>query len=232
MKRFFLTTILVFMLSVLVIGPASAQKGKVNIKGEVIAVGDDGTLTILSNKGETFVVTVPVTFYKSTIKKGDSVLIKAIAGDGGTWLAQSIKQVGNGNNDDDKDENEADDKDQAEGSKDNSAYCADGKQEKPHPFAAKMAERYGVTEDWVMGYFCNGYGMGTIMLALRTSQIASQVEGLNADPDALLNALRDESTNDNGIGWGNLWKDLGLIGNEKNGQSPPGLLKKPDKKNK
>lgn len=222
MKRFFLTTVLVFLLSLLVVGTASAQKGKVNIKGEVTAVGA-GTLTILSNKGETFIVTVPVTLKMSTIKVGDSVLIKAIAGDGGSWLAQSIKQVGNGTNDDgDKDDDEVEDEDKAEGSKDNSAYCADGKQEKPHPLAAKMAERYGVTEDWVMGHFCSGYGMGAIMLALRTSQI----EGLGANPDALLAGRA------NGIGWGNLWKDLGLIGNEKNGQSPPGLLKKPDKKNK
>jgi len=124
--------------------------------------------------------------------------------------------------DEDKDENEVDDDDLEEGSKLNSAYCKDGKQEKPHPLAAKMAKRYDVTEDWVMGYFCNGYGMGAIMLALKTSQI----DGIAADPDFLLTERA------NGVGWGNIWKNIGLIGSEREGHSPPGLLKKPEKKNK
>jgi len=100
----------------------------------------------------------------------------------------------------------------------NSAYCAEGKQDKPHPFATKMAERYGVSEGWIMGYFCDGYGMGQIMLALKTGEI----EGIGADPEILL----DERAN--GLGWGVIWKGLGLIGSEREGHSPPGLLKRPD----
>ena len=233
MKRILVATVLVLVISLLAVGPVAAQKGKLNIKGEVKAV-TASTLTILSNKGETFTVTVLEGFDTSTIHEGDSVLVKAVAADGGGWLAQSIKLVGNNNGNDDKndaDENEDEDEngneiepdnDDAEGSKDNGAYCADGKQEKPHPLAARLAERYGVTEDWVMDHFCDGYGMGAIMLALKTSQI----EGVDTDPDTLLSGRA------NGVGWGNLWKDLRLIGNEKDGHSPPGLLKKPDKKNK
>ena len=41
-----------------------------------------------------------------------------------------------------------------------------------------------------MGYFCNGQGMGAIMLALKTSQLSG------ADPDSLL-AMRAA-----GEGWG------------------------------
>ena len=62
-----------------------------------------------------------------------------------------------------------------------------------------------------MDYFCDGYGMGQIMLALKTSQI----EGLEANADTLL------SERANGIGWGVIWKELGLIGNEKDRHSPP-----------
>ena len=102
--------------------------------------------------------------------------------------------------------------------KKNSAFCADGRQEKPHPLAARLADRYGVTEGWVMEYFCGGYGMGQIMLALKTSEI----EGIDVDADTLL------AERANGIGWGNIWKKLGLIGSEKDGHSPPGLRKKPD----
>ena len=122
----------------------------------------------------------------------------------------------------DEDENEVEDEDREEGSKLNSAYCVEGKQEKTHPLATKLAERYGVTEQWVMGYFCDGYGMGAIMLALKTSQI----DGIDATPEALL------TERSNGVGWGNIWKSIGLIGSERAGHSPPGLLKKPDKKNK
>jgi len=61
MKRIAITTILVLMLSVLVTGPVSAQKGKVNINGQVTEVGG-GTITVLTNKGETFVVSLPAGF--------------------------------------------------------------------------------------------------------------------------------------------------------------------------
>ena len=150
----------------------------------------------------------------TSIQKGDFVLVKGRIDEDGSVTAESIKLLGNGNDKDDGDEDE----DQAEGGKDNSAYCADGKQEKPHPLAAKLADRYDVTEEWVMDYFCDGYGMGQIMLALKTSEL----DGIDADPDFLL------AERANGIGWGNIWKDLGLIGNEKEGHSPPGLLKKSD----
>ena len=212
MKRIFLTALLILLLSMLVVGPASAKNDRINIKGEVTEVGA-GTITVLSNKGISYVVTVPDGFDLTTVQVGDSVLIKGHLGEDDSVTAETIRLVGKGNGKDD-----GDDKEQADGGKSNSAYCADGKQEKPHPFAAKMAERYGVTEEWVMEYFCDGYGMGQIMLALKTGEI----EGIDADPASLL------TERSNGVGWGNIWKGLGLIGSEREGHSPPGLLKKPD----
>jgi len=217
MKRIVITTMLILILSLSVTGSVFAQKDKINIKGEVTEIGG-GTITVLSNKGEIFVITLPAGFDPSSIQQGDSVLVKAVLGEGGNWVAQSVKLLGNENDDLDGDETEVENDDLAEGSKLNSAYCMDGKQEKPHPLAAKMAERYGVSEDWVMGYFCEGYGMGAIMLALKTSQI----NGITVDPESLL------TERSNGVGWGNIWKNIGLIGSEREGHSPPGLLKKPD----
>ena len=211
MKRIFVISMVVLMLALSAVGPALAQKGKVNINGEVTAV-DTSTLTILSKKGETFVVTVPEGFDTSSIQVGDSVLVKAVTGEDGSWMAQSIKQLGPGSVDDGPDD------DSAEGSKYNSAYCADGKQEKPHPFATKMAERYGVDEEWVMGHFCAGHGMGAIMLALKTSEM----DGVDVDADTLL------AEHELGNGWGQIWQEHGLIGKEREAHSPPGLLKKPD----
>lgn len=211
MKKIYLAVVLMLLLALLVPGQAFAKNDKININGEVTALGD-GTITVLSNKGETFVVTVPAGFDMDSVQVGDSVLVKGYTTEDRSVIAESIKLLGRGNDQDDGDE------DQAEGGKENSAYCADGKQEKPHPLAARLAERYGVTVEWVMGYFCDGYGMGQIMLALKTSEL----EGIGADPEALL------AERANGVGWGNIWKDLGLIGSEREGHSPPGLLKKPD----
>jgi hypothetical protein len=213
MKKIFLTIILVLTLSLLLIGSASAKNDKINIKGEVTKIGA-GTITVLSNKGETYEVTLPEDFDPDSIQVGDSVLVKGRINEDGSVTAESIKLVGKGNDKDDGDEDE----DQAEGGKGDSAYCADSKQEKPHPFAAKIAERYGVDEEWVMGYFCDGYGMGAIMLALKTSQL----DGVLVDADTLL------AERANGLGWGRIWQEQGLIGREKEGHSPPGLLKKPD----
>jgi len=210
MKKTFVATTLVLLIALLAVGPVYAQKNKINIKGEVTAI-NDGTLTVTSNKGETYTLTIPDAMDVSAVQVGDSVLVKATAGEGGNWIAESIKLVGNG--DDKSDNNE---EQNTEGFKDNSAFCADGKQLKPHPLAPKLAERYGVTQDWVMERFCEGYSIGAIMLAIKTSQ----VEGMTASPDDL---LADRAA---GQGWGLIWKDLGLIGSEKNGQSPPGLLKK------
>jgi len=222
MKGLLIAAVLALMLSLLAVGSVSAKNDKINIKGEVTDVGA-GTITVLSNKGVTYVVTLPEGFDPDSIRVGDSVLIKGrVIGDNSV-TAESVKLVGKGNDKDDGDEGE----DQAEGGKENSAYCADGKQEKSHPFAVKMAEHYGVDEAWVMGYFCNGYGMGSIMLALKTSRL----DGALVDADTLL-AERGE----NGVGWGQIWQGQGLIGKEKAGHSPPGLLKKPEdhpgKKNK
>ena len=73
-----------------------------------------------------------------------------------------------------------------------------------------------MTEEWVMGYFCEGYGIGAIMLALKTSELDS------SNPEELLKSRAQ------GQGWGQIWKDKGLIGSEKDGHSPPGLLNRPD----
>jgi hypothetical protein len=92
-------------------------------------------------------------------------------------------------------------------------YCADGK-EGTHPVAAKIAEKYDVGEEFVMEYVCDGMGFGDIMLAIHMG---------DGDPDGML-ALRLE-----GKGWGQIWKDMGLIGNERGDTPPPGILKKADK---
>jgi hypothetical protein len=216
MKKTLIAALLVLMITLLAVGPAAAKKDKLNVKGEVSAVGG-GSVTVETKKGETYVIGLPEGIEPGAIQVGDAVLIKAVAGEDGGWKAVTVKVIGKGDDVDDDDdgdeiENGDDDDDDGNGGKGNSAFCAADKQVKPHPLAPKLAERYGVSEEMVMGYFCEGYSIGAIMLAIKTSQI----EGTSVDVGTLL------AGRDTGKGWGLIWKELGLIGSEKQGHSPPG----------
>lgn len=207
MKKLFTISILVVIVSLLAAASAFAKHGKGNIKGEVTTIDPAArNLTILTKKGETVLVNVPADFDFTSVNIGDWVLVKGKNWVENSIVAEWIKPVGK--------DSIKNDVDKSEGSKDNSAFCADDKQVKPHPLSVKIAERYGASEEWVMGYFCDGYGMGAIMLALKTSMVNG------ADPADLLDARAE------GKGWGQIWKDLGIIGSEKEGHSPPGLLNK------
>jgi hypothetical protein len=209
MKKIYTISIIVILVALVAAVPALAIPGKGAIKGEVIEVDPgEGTLNLKAKRGESVVVVVPLDFDMDSIAVGDIVLVKGPTGEEGAIEAEWIKQIGKGSGkgNDDK----------AEGRKDNSAFCDGDKQDKLHPLAEKIGERFGVGEDWVMDYFCDGYGMGAIMLALKTSQL----EG--SDPGDF---LKDRAE---GKGWGQIWKEKGLIGSEKEGYSPPGHLKRPD----
>ena len=216
MKKTIFVMFSVLAIALGMIGPAAAQPGKLNIKGEVTAISGDA-ITVKSNQGESYLVSIPEGMVLSAIEVGDTVLIKATAGENGAWIARSIKQVGFGGADD-EDEIEVED-DDLEGFRDHSAFCAEGKHEGSHPLASAMAERFGVDEDMVMDYFCEGYSIGAIMLAVKTSQL----EGVGDD---IIDTLLTRRAG--GEGWGQIWQDLGLIGSEREGHSPPGLLNRPD----
>jgi hypothetical protein len=96
-------------------------------------------------------------------------------------------------------------------------YC-DGGKDKPHPLAVKLSEQ-GVTEEWVMEQFCTGFGFGEIMLALRTHALLGEDTLWNTR--AIL-SLRNE------MGWGQIWKFLGLKNGDEESAPPPGPLSKPD----
>jgi hypothetical protein len=214
MKKLITYSIFIILVTLLMASPVLAIPGKGVVKGEVTAVdpgdGTVTTLTIKTKRGEIVTVTVPQEFDIKAITVGDWVLVKGAAEQGEPIQAEWIKQVGKGRG-------KNDDQDKPEGKKDNSAFCDEGKQEKPHPLAAKVGEHFEVTEEWVMGYFCDGYGMGAIMLALNTSKLESA--------DLAGKLLADRAL---GKGWGQIWKDLDLIDSEKEGHSPLGLLNRPD----
>ncbi len=66
----------------------------------------------------------------------------------------------------------------------------------PHPTGTRLAERYGVSYDEIMAWFCSGFGFGEIDLAYSLSEQTGM-------PVADIFAMKQS-----GMGWGNVKKDL------------------------
>lgn len=200
MKKIFLILVVVLLAAAMVVVPVLAKPTLV--KGVITGI-DGNTITLETRKGGEVIVNLPEGF-DETLELEDTVIAKGQM-EGETLMADWVKKVG---------KNTSDNEDKAEGRKDNSAYCNDDKKQDPHPFAEALAEKFDADPSWVMENFCNGYSMGAIMLALKTEAITG------ADPEVLL-GMRAE------MGWGAIWKELKLIGSEREAKTPPGQLKKP-----
>ncbi len=114
-----------------------------------------------------------------------------------------------------------------------------------HPVLTSLAEEYLVDYQTLLDYFCQGFGVGEIKLALQTAG----KENVVLTYEELL-ALRSKDGEDE-MGWGQIWQELGLIGKNKQNTEenqemetleykknnkpavPPGQAKeKPNKKDK
>jgi hypothetical protein len=202
MKKYFLILVVVTLLAALAVVPVLAKPSLV--KGVITNI-TDSQITLETKKGAEVIFNLPEDFDLTTIEVGDTVIAKCqTVGIG--LVADWVKKIGKGSS-----ENE----DRAEGRKDNSAWCNADKKQEAHPFAKVLAEKYGANPTWVMQNFCDGYSMGAIMLALKTHAING------ANPDDILSKRAD------GLGWGAIWKELKMIGSEREAKTPPGQLKKP-----
>jgi hypothetical protein len=234
MKRILTITSLALALVLFSATVAFAQ-GKANVQGEVTSVNADGSITVQLQDGSSVTVYPPAgetfdpnLFGTMVHVKGDYNADDSIIQADWVKPADADDDADDDDDDDDgnsqgkgkgldKNKNKGDDDDD-DGGKATSAYCG-GDKDKAHPFAAGVAETYGVSEDEVMGYFCQGFGFGQIMLAIQTQKM----EGVTSSVGAMLAAR------ESGLGWGQIWADMGIIGNKDHAKSPPGLLKKPDK---
>jgi hypothetical protein len=204
MKKMACIVLIALLAAVLLPAPVSAVSPV--LKGEVTAVDTTaGTITILTNRDQSVLITPPADFDLSGLSVGEMVIAKGEAHEDGSFTAEWVRITGK---DSDESKHEG-------GRKNNGAFCNQGKKAEPHPLALKMADEYGVDAGWVSGYYCDGYSMGAILLALKTAEKA----GLSAD-DILASRA-------SGLGWGRIWQDEGLIGSEKDIEAPPGQLKKP-----
>lgn len=225
MKRKILFLPLVVIVAMLITTTAFAQTGKGNPTGEVTAIDSAaGTLTMLTAGGEELVVTLPGDFDYSTVEVGMVVTAKGEwteTGFDAEWVKPSEAE-GEGEDADTGGEGESSNGGAGEAEPQGNAYgeggifCAGGKEE-PHPMAEKIAQDYGVSAEWVMSQACEGHGFGGVLMALQTQEVTGQ------GADALL------EKRSHGQGWGQIWKDAGIVGNPHADNPPPGLLKKPDK---
>jgi hypothetical protein len=152
-----------------------------------------GTFVIETPEGETLTVIPPEGFDLSTLTVGDLVLVEGVV-DGDTLTATSIVPASS-----------EDDEDQEEGGN-NGFYCTNA--DASHPALAGLAELFEADYSQLLSWFCqDGFGMGQIMLALATSRVS---EGA-VSADEVLTARGE------GAGWGQVWKDLGLKGPDRQG---------------
>ncbi len=228
MKKFSGILLTVVTVLLMTFGMVAANANFMIIKGTVTDIVDD-LVTIETKDGESYPVHVPEDFNLDELFLADDVMAKVAPEplEDGTWRAITFQILEEDEDDDedvgDEDEDEDEEEDDEEGTRLNAAFCSAEKKDIPHPLAVTLAAEYGVEESWVMDHYCNGMSIGEIRLALKTSSL----EGVDVDADTLLE-MREES------GWGQIWKELKLIGSEKvkeekEKNTPPGLLKKEEK---
>jgi hypothetical protein len=186
---------------------AFAKIGRGNPKGEIISIEDPilGTIVILTEDEEDLTIFMPDDYDYSHLEEGMYVVAK------GTWLNNRFEAIWVKEGE----QEEGTEPGEAKGWGPRGIYCS-GRKDKQHPMAIKIAELYDVTPELVMTEFCAGHGFGTIMLGLQTEVVTG------VDVENLF------STRNKGKGWGQIWKAVGLVKNDKASNPPPGWLKKLD----
>lgn len=120
---------------------------------------------------------------KADLAVGMPVKVHFIVFEDGTWLAKEIEAF----------EDREDDEQEEEPGEEIKGVCS---HEKQHPVGLKLAEKYGVSYEEIMGWFCQNFGFGEIDLAYEMSlQSGISVEELFA-------------MKADGTGWGNIRKTV------------------------
>ena len=196
--RYLFAVMLVTLSMVLAaVEPVAAQEAgtEVEFTGTVMFIDESfGSFTVETAEGETYTVFPGEDFDFSTLVVSDTVDVEGTLNEDGSVSALKVEVE------------EEDDPTDGQDDPSTGYFCTQS--EEPHPFGARLAERYGADYQTLQAWFCDGFGWGQIMLALQTSEIT---EG---DPAALLEARRG------GQGWGQIWQELQLIGRPEHAGPP------------
>ncbi|MEN8241144.1 MAG: hypothetical protein ABFS17_04430 [Chloroflexota bacterium] len=211
--RILLTLSIVLIFSMAAAGTVLAEE--VTIEGTVGWFDVDAMMMDLNTVDGVVLVYLPEGFDFTGIEFGSELALTGEFTGEGEFTASGVAAPAECDGDGECPDGEGDgdgDGDQVE-ERHRNAFCDEDKKEGAHPFAAGIAATYGVSEEEVMAMFCDGYSVGAIMLAFQTREMNG------ADPADTL-GQRDE-----GQGWGQIWKDAGLIDDAEEAL-PPGQAKK------
>ena len=196
MNRQMYRTILLALLIVLNLATIGVQKtwaqeaDEIEIVGVVTSIDEENrTFDVKTTDGRTFIVHVDEDFDFDAINVGDTIEVEGTLAEDGSILADKIEI----------DEPDQDDEEDDEDNDPSSGYFCQNV-DHAHPFGARLAKQYEADYETLLGWFCNGYGWGQVMLTLRTGQITG------VDPGEILD-MRSE-----GNGWGHIWQTFDLIG--------------------
>lgn len=239
MKKKHIVLILVVMLTLSMTTAAFAKQSGETMRGEVIEITDDDgdgycETLIIDTDGDdgedTETITLPEDFDCTSVAVGDYVVVA------GEWIINSDGEViFVADEIEINPEEDEDEEGEGNGWGKGGVYCAGGK-EKTHPVALKIAEKYDVediTSEWVMEQVCDGFGFGEVMLAIQT-QLAFQKQNEGEGGEGKENTLGEDAEEwlnrrKAGQGWGQIWKENGIVKNDKTDNPPPGWLNKPEK---
>lgn len=203
-------------------GPASvmAQDGDdademdvlIEISGTVESIDEDGIVI-----GGVLVAPAGA-FQPSQLSVGDEVLLTGYLLPDGTLQAVSLTPVDDDDADDEADDDEADDDDaDDEADDDNADDDSDACGQDNHPVVTALAAEFDLDYATVMGWVCDGYGLGEIARAML---IAEQSEDTSTDD--VLDQVAD------GASWGEIMQDADV----EPGSLAPGRVISAQNKNK
>lgn len=160
------------------------------------------TVEVESEDGsaESYLIVAPEGFDFDTLEVGDVVEVEGILEDDQV-MADKV------------DIEDAEEEDEEEGEEKGGFFCANA--DERHPVAQGIATTYEQPYEQVIGWFCDGFGLGQIMLALHTAELT----GESAETFLARRA--------GGEGWGQIWLDFELIGRPKDA-GPPEWAGPPD----
>ena len=162
------------------------------------------TAKIAEEEDITFEDEEPVTY--------ESLLQMFIGGMDWGKIWQELGLIGFGGFDPEEDDDDMDEEDDDE---EMNPICSP-ETDFEHPALLGLAGMYeGVTYEQLVTYFCEGFGVGEIKLALQTAEKTEDEEDLWSD---YLNMRKGEEE----MGWGEIWQALGLIGKDKDKDNEPG----------
>jgi len=155
------------------------------------------TYTLETEDGTLFLVRAGGDFDLGTVEAGDVIVLEVTTSEDGEFVRAEVEV-------DSQAQVEVLD-DQAKNDSERGKWCDNGQPSgEIHPQAETIASEYsayGVTEEWVMMRFCQGYGFGEIKIALNLSIAA----GVDKDYVFQLKVQLG--------GWGQVRHELGVTGN-------------------